>query len=64
MSINDNESWIINIQNVANEVASQIGFETVKHILRKYGANSIEDLSPSYYTEVFEELDFIANDLR
>lgn len=64
MSIKDKESWIINIQYAADEVASQLGYETVKHILRKYGASSIEDLSPSYYTEVFDELDFIANDLR
>lgn len=64
MSTSDNENWIINIQNTADEVASQLGFETVKHILTKYGASSIEDLSPSYYTEVFDELDFIANDLR
>ena len=64
MSINDKESWIINIQNTADEVASQLGYENVKHVLRKYGANSIEDLSPSHYTEVFDELDFIANDLR
>ena len=64
VSINDKESWIINIQNTADEVVSQLGYETVKHILRKYGAKSIEDLSPSHYTEVFDELDFIANDLR
>lgn len=64
VSINDKESWIINIQNTADEVASQLGYETVKHVFRKYGANSIEDLSPSHYTEVFDELDFIANDLR
>lgn len=64
MSIRDNDNWIINIQNTADEVASQLGCETVKHILGKYGASSIEDLSPSYYTEVFNELDFIANDLR
>lgn len=64
MSTRDKEFWIINIQNAAKEVASQLGHETVKHILKKYGANSIEDLSPSHYTEVFDELDFIANDLR
>lgn len=64
MSIRDKENWIINIQNAANEVASHLGYETVKHIFEKYGATSIEDLSPSRYTEVFDEFDFIANDLR
>lgn len=64
MTKRDKQIWIDNIQNTANEVAFQLGYETVKHILRKYGASSIEDLSPYYYTEVFDELDFIANDLR
>ena len=30
----------------------------------KYGTSSLEDLSPVHYAELFEELDFIANDLR
>lgn len=64
MTKHDKQNWIDNIQNAADEVASQLGNDTVKHILRKYGASSIEYLSPCYYTEVFNELDFIANDLR
>lgn len=60
----DKQNWIDSIQNAADEVASQLGNDTVEHILRKYGASSIKSLSPYYYTEVFDELDFIANDLR
>ena len=64
MTKSDKENWIINIQNAANEVATLFGNDEVTHILKKYGASSIEYLSPCYYAEVFNELDFIANDLR
>ncbi|HHT14514.1 MAG TPA: hypothetical protein GXZ86_01410 [Clostridiales bacterium] len=64
MSIDDKENWIINIQNAADQVASLLGNETVMHLFGKYSATSVEDLSPYYYIEVFNELDFIANDLR
>lgn len=60
----ERENWLCNIQNAAIEVATLLGEETVRHILRKYGARSIEDLSPCHYSEVFDELDFIANDVR
>ena len=28
----------------------------------KYGADSIEDLAPCYFSEAFDELDFMASD--
>lgn len=55
---------IINLENAAAEVAALLGQETVRHMLLKYGAGSIEDLSPCYYSEAFDELDFMANDAR
>lgn len=55
---------IINIENVACEVSKLLGAETVKHILMKHGARTIEDLNPAYYDEVFDELDFMASDAR
>ena len=58
------KDWIINLENTAADVASLLGKETVQHILQKYDAKSIEDLSPCHYSEVFDELDFIANDVR
>ena len=58
------KDWIINLENVAADVATLLGKETVQHVLQKYGAKSIDDLSPCYYSEVFDELDFIANDAR
>ena len=58
------KDWIINLENAAADVAALLGKETVQHILQKYDAKSIEDLSPCYYSEVFDELDFMANDAR
>ncbi len=56
--------WIINLENAAADVATLLGRETVQHILQKYGARTIEDLNPAYYSEVFDELDFMANEAR
>lgn len=59
------DNWMINIQNAADDIASHPrGDEIVMHVLSKYGADSIESLSPCHCAEVFEELDFIADDLR
>ena len=60
----EKENWICNIENAAADVASVLGKETVRHVLQKYGAASIENLAPHYYSEVFDELDFMANDAR
>lgn len=60
----DSTEWQDNIRNAADEVISNsdIGAEIVTFTLQKYGASSIEDLSPSDYAEVFDELDYMAND--
>lgn len=62
MTRHEQENWICNLQSVANEVSTRWGTETVKHILSKYGADSIEDLAPCYFSEAFDELDFMASD--
>ena len=56
------ENWIYNIQNAADDVAARFGMETVRHILNNYGADSIEGLAPCYFSEAFDELDFMASD--
>lgn len=62
MKISEKEMWITNIETVAAEVATNVGSETVKAVFRKYDAHSLDDLFPCYYCNVFDELDFIAND--
>ena len=56
--------WIISIENAATEVAALLGMETVKYVLRKYNADSIQTLAPQHFSEVFAELDFMAKDAR
>lgn len=64
MKMMSKQDWIINLENVAAEVATLWGKETVRHILQKYSVRSLEDLNPCHYSEVFDELDFMANDAR
>ena len=54
--------WITNIENAATKVEKKSGRSTVEFVLQKFGASSIEDLSESRYSEVWDELDFVAND--
>ncbi len=57
-----NKDWIINIKNAAATVVSLVGREVVEHVFRKYGASSVDDLNPVFYSEIFNELDFLAHD--
>ena len=60
----ERENWIINIENAASYIASEIGAETVDFVLEKYGAMSIDEISDSNLSEVFSELYAIEADLR
>lgn len=48
--------WIISIENSAAIVASVLGQKIVDFILQEHNANSIEELDPHDYEEVFGEL--------
>ena len=54
--------WLLNIENAADEVAIKYGSEVAKSVFQRYGAHGIYDLSPCYYSEVFADLELIAND--
>lgn len=60
----ERENWIINIENTASYIASEIGEEVVASTLYKYGASSIEQIASSNLAEVFSELYAIEADLR
>ena len=65
MTTYNNGIWTTNIENAAYEIATHLGGnQLVNHVLSNYGAKSIEDLSPAHYSEAFDELDYIATDLR
>ena len=56
------QMWQINIENAAATVAEQYGNEVVKSVFQRYDAHGLYDLSPSYYSEVFGDLELIVND--
>ena len=58
----EKEMWRINIENAAATVAEQYGNEVVESVFRRYDAQGLYDLSPCYFSEVFGDLELIAND--
>ncbi len=58
------ESWQISIEQAAAYIESQVGENTVNGVFARYSATSLEDLSPCYYSEVYNELSAIEADLR
>ena len=58
----EKEMWRINIENAAATVAEQYGNEVVDSVFRRYDAQGLYDLSSCYFSEVFGDLELIAND--
>ena len=58
----EKEMWIINIENAASAVSLEYGIDVAKSVFQRYCANGIYDLSPCNYSEVFGDLELIAND--
>lgn len=56
------EMWEINIENAASAVAAEYGNVVAKSVFARYGAHSFYDLAPCNYSEVFADLEQIAND--
>lgn len=64
MTKDERENWIINIENTASSISSQVGSAVVDGVFQRYGAYNIDDLNPSYLPDVFSELYAIEADLR
>ena len=56
MSNSERENWIINIENMASYIASEIGVEVVDSTLYRYGASAIDQIASSDLAEVCREL--------
>lgn len=54
--------WIINIEDAASLVAAEHGKSVVDSVFRRYDAQNLNDLASCYYSEVFADLEQIAND--
>ena len=59
-------NWLDNIYPTANQVAKELGWDQVRHILNEYGggASSIERLSPCYYESVCNVLFDIEREMK
>ena len=60
----ERENWIINIENTASTISSQLGSAVVDGVFQRYGSQSVEDLNPCDLPDVFSELYAIEADLR
>ena len=54
--------WLTNIENAADAAAAEYGSEVAKSVFQRYNTHGTYDLSPCYYSEVFADLELIAND--
>lgn len=63
MTREERNNWIINIENTASFIASEIGEEVVASTLYKYGVSSVEQIASSDLSDVFSELYTIETDL-
>ena len=57
-----NSDWAINIENAVARVATEHGQAVVESVFNRYDAHSFCDLASCYYSEVFADLEQIAND--
>ena len=62
MSRNEHEMWEINIENAASRVAAEYGSAVVNPVFARYDATGLHNLASCYYSEVFADLEQIAND--
>ena len=62
MTKSEKRIWLTNIENAADAVAAEYGSEVAQSVFQRYNAHGIYDLSSCYYSEVFADLELIAND--
>ena len=62
MKSSERMMWEINIETAASTVAAEFGSAVVDSAFARYDAHSFCDLASCYYSEVFSDLEQIAND--
>ena len=63
MTKKEREKWIINIENSAAVICSQLGSAVVDSVFKRYNAHGTHDLNSSHLADVFSELYAIEVDL-
>lgn len=64
MTKHERDNWIVNIENTAATVSTQLGQAVVDSVFKRYGTRGIWDLKSSDLPEVFSELYAIEADLE
>lgn len=54
--------WTVNIETAAARVAAEYGSEVVNSVFARYDATGLHNLTSCYFSEVFADLEQIAND--
>lgn len=62
MSRTEHELWKTNIENAASRMAAEYGSSVVNSVFARYEATGLHNLASCYYSEVFADLEQIAND--
>ena len=62
MTKSEKRMWLTNIENASDAVAAEYGSEVAQSVFQRYDAHGTHDLSSCYYSEVFADLELIAND--
>lgn len=62
MSRTEHEMWEANIENAASAVAAEYGSSVVNSVFARYDAHGLHDLPSCYFSEVFADLEMMAND--
>ena len=62
MTNSEKRMWLTNIENATAAVATEYGSEEAKSVFQRYDAHGTFALIPYYYSEIFADLELIAND--
>ena len=62
--MNDSEQtmWETNIEAAASRLAAEYGSAVVNSVFARYNATGLHNLASCYYSEIFADLEQIAND--
>ena len=60
----EHSNWIINIENTATTVSTQVGPAVVGSVFMRYGSYNIVDLNPRDLSDAFSGLYAIEADLK
>ena len=58
----NNQDWLYNIQNLADEALVNATLQQVRDVFIQYGATDPDNLDPSNYEAVYSELQLLAYD--